>query len=73
MLERENNSIWERLDNNEILDNRRYFYHSPACEVDEALFTHIDGVPIWVVGIWDRGLNQGIVEAVGNDRTTAVI
>ncbi len=41
ILERENNLIWKRIDRGENMDNRRYFYNSPACEVDEALITHI--------------------------------
>jgi hypothetical protein len=42
ILERENAEIWDRLDRGENLGNRRHFYHSPACEIDEALVTHIN-------------------------------
>lgn len=57
------------LDDGADLGNIRYFYNSPACEVDEMLATHIDGEQVWVVGIWDRAERRTVLEVVGNDRS----
>jgi hypothetical protein len=43
ILERENELVWQLLDDGVDLGNIRYFYNNPACEVDELLATHIDG------------------------------
>lgn len=73
ILERENNYIWQRLAQGENQGNRREFYNSPACEMDESLMTHINGEQVWVVGAWDRAARRAIVEVVGNDRSGEVL
>lgn len=57
----------EALSENEIfelvIDSRS------AVEIDECLVTHIQGVQMWVVGIFDRGTNDVKLILVENNRT----
>jgi hypothetical protein len=51
------------------MGNRRPFYNSGACEIDEALITHILGEQVWVIGAFDRATRRTVLEVVGNDRS----
>ncbi len=71
--ERENNATVQRMMDGEKLANHRPLYVSPACEMDEALMTHINGEQVLVLGAWDRAERRSVVTAVGNDRSTETI
>ncbi len=69
ILERENQLVWDLLDDGADLGNIRYFYNFPACVIDEMLATHINGEQVWIFGIYDRSERPTVLEVVGNNRS----